>query len=92
MSSCGTAPSTTRESPWRCRPKRSPTSHRTHAVVRFESIRRFKGLERPVVILCELDETGERFDQLLYTGMTRATAYLVVIAAPDLARVLRRET
>ena len=41
------------------------------AVVRFESIRRFKGLERPVVILCELDETGERFDQLLYTGMTR---------------------
>jgi len=56
----------------------------------FESIRRFKGLERPVIIVCELDQTGDRFDQLLYTGMTRTTAYLVVIAARDLAHILRR--
>ena len=54
-------------------------------IVLFETIRRFKGLERPVVILCELPETGERLDQLLYTAFTRATAHLVVIAPPALA-------
>jgi superfamily I DNA and RNA helicase len=54
-------------------------------VVLFESVRRFKGLEREVVILCELpDETAERFDQLLYTAFTRATTYLVVIASASL--------
>jgi hypothetical protein len=54
-------------------------------VVLFESVRRFKGLERPVVILCELppDDT-DRFDQLLYTALTRATTHLVVIASASL--------
>ena len=51
----------------------------------FETIRRFKGLERPVVVLCELPETGDRLDALLYTALTRATAHLVVIAPPALA-------
>ena len=55
-------------------------------VVLFESVRRFKGLEREVVILCELpDEPAERFDQLLYTALTRATTHLVVIASASLA-------
>jgi len=54
-------------------------------IVLFETVRRFKGLERPVVILCELPETGARLDQLLYTAFTRATAHLVVIAPPTLA-------
>jgi superfamily I DNA/RNA helicase len=58
-------------------------------VVRFETARRFKGLERPVVILCELSEDTKRLDQLLYTGLTRATAHLVVIAPPSLAARLR---
>ena len=53
--------------------------------VRFESIRRFKGLERPVVVVCELPEERERLDQLLYTAFTRATAQLIVIAPPGLA-------
>jgi hypothetical protein len=44
-----------------------------------------------VVILCELDDTGDRFDQLLYTGMTRTTAYLVVVAGRGLARLLDRD-
>ena len=57
-------------------------------VVRFETIRRFKGLEREVVILCELPESGERLDQLLYVGMTRATTQLVVIAPSELAQRL----
>ena len=59
-------------------------------VVLFETVRRFKGLERPVVILCELPEEGDRLDQLLYTAFTRATAHLVVIAPPALAERLRR--
>ena len=54
------------------------------AIVRFETIRRFKGLEREVVILCELPVDGERLDQLLYTALTRATTHLVVIAPPAL--------
>ena len=53
-------------------------------VVLFETVRRFKGLEREVVILCELPEEGERLDQLLYTGLTRATTHLVVIASASL--------
>ena len=54
-------------------------------IVLFETVRRFKGLERPVIILCELPDEGERLDQLLYTAFTRATAHLVVIAPPALA-------
>ncbi len=54
-------------------------------IVLFETVRRFKGLERPVVVLCELPDEGERLDALLYTGLTRATAHLVVIAPPGLA-------
>lgn len=61
-------------------------------VVLFETVRRFKGLERPVVILCELPadpDRAERLDQLLYTGLTRATTHLVVIAPAELASILR---
>ena len=59
-------------------------------IVRFETVRRFKGLERPVVILCELPEQHDRLDQLLYTALTRATAHLVVLAPPALAARLAR--
>ena len=58
-------------------------------VVLFETIRRFKGMEREVVVLCELPETAERLDELLYVGLTRATTHVVVIAPPGLARRLR---
>ncbi len=53
-------------------------------IVLFESVRRFKGLEREVVILCELPEEGERLDQLMYTALTRATTHLVVVASASL--------
>ena len=56
--------------------------------VLFETIRRFKGMEREVVILVELPTEGERLDELLYVGLTRATTELVVIAPPTLARRL----
>ena len=45
------------------------------------TIRRFKGLERPVVVLCEIDETLKpgRINSLMYVGASRAKAYLVVL-------------
>ncbi len=55
----------------------------------FETVRRFKGLEREVVVLVELPETHNRLDELLYVGLTRATTQLVVIAPPGLAARLR---
>ncbi len=61
----------------------------------FDSIRRFKGLEAPVVVLVELPEissAGEwpaRLDELLYVALTRATSSLTVIASPELAARLR---
>ena len=58
-------------------------------VVLFETIRRFKGLEREVIVLVELPEEGERLDELLYVALTRATTHLVVIAPPGLAARLR---
>jgi len=54
----------------------------------FETIRRFKGMEREVVVLVELPTEGDRLDELLYVGLTRATTELVVIAPPELARRL----
>jgi superfamily I DNA/RNA helicase len=56
--------------------------------VLFETIRRFKGMEREVVVLVELPVVGERLDELLYVGLTRATTELVMIAPPELARRL----
>ncbi|MEP7378012.1 MAG: ATP-binding domain-containing protein [Chloroflexota bacterium] len=43
-----------------------------------DSIRRFKGLEREVIVLVELDESDRRFTQQMYVGATRARQHLVV--------------
>ena len=58
--------------------------------VLFETIRRFKGLERDVVVLVELSPDAQRLDQVLYTGLTRATTHLTVIAPPALVERLTR--
>jgi superfamily I DNA/RNA helicase len=48
--------------------------------VRFSSIRGFKGLESPVVILCELEDLDEATrQQQLYVGMSRAKNHCVVV-------------
>ena len=44
-----------------------------------DSIRRFKGLERPVIVLVELRPDDKRAEQLLYIGASRASQHLVVI-------------
>lgn len=51
--------------------------------VRASSIRGFKGLESPVVILCELENTwGDSYTQQIYTGMSRARNHCVLVAPP----------
>lgn len=71
-------------------PEDVPDEPPDDGVVLFETVRRFKGLERPVVILCELPTEGERLDQLLYSALTRPTTELVVVSPPALAARLRR--
>lgn len=51
-------------------------------VTACDSIRRFKGLERDVIVLCELPTSGEWLDELLYVGITRAKGHLVVVGPP----------
>jgi hypothetical protein len=49
--------------------------------IRFSSIRGFKGLESPVVILCELEHLDdETIDQQLYVGISRARNYCLIVA------------
>jgi len=57
--------------------------------IRIETIRRFKGLESPVVILCL---TGESIpeEELLYVALTRARAHLLVIGCIEVCELLRR--
>jgi hypothetical protein len=53
-----------------------------------DSIHRFKGLDRPVVILVELNSADPNLDRLLYVGLSRALHHLVVIAPLPLAERL----
>jgi hypothetical protein len=48
-----------------------------------DTIRRFKGLERPVIILVELKPDDKKLERLLYVGASRATQHLIVIGGPS---------
>jgi superfamily I DNA/RNA helicase len=51
--------------------------------VLFSSIRGFKGLESPVVVLCELEDLDEvSYLQQLYVGLSRARNHCVIVAPP----------
>ncbi len=55
----------------------------TRPQIRFESVKAFKGLEAPVVVLCELDtieDDGARKREM-YVGMSRAQSHCVVVGA-----------
>jgi AAA domain len=57
------------------------------------SVQAFSGLERPVVILAELDEKHvEDVGRYLYVGGSRARNHLIVLAAEPVARRLRQLT
>jgi hypothetical protein len=50
-------------------------------VIRFATIGAFKGMESPVVLLCDVDRVSDREPQsLLYVAMSRARSQLVVFA------------
>lgn len=54
----------------------------THGRLTFESVRRFKGQEAAAVILVDVDPDSdqlERYEQLLYCGMARATVRLDLV-------------
>ncbi len=62
---------------------------RPEDAVLCESIRRFKGLERPVIVLLEVPrDDPERLDRLMYIGASRARQQLVVIVPLAVVRRL----
>jgi len=58
-------------------------------VILFDSIRRFKGLERPVIVLVELAADDPRLERLLYVGISRARQHAVLIVPDAVAVHLR---
>ena len=61
-------------------------SHSDHIV--FDSIRRFKGLDKPIVILIELTQVMTA-TELLYVALTRARSQLFVIGNEDVLRQVK---
>ena len=65
---------------------------RSDRVVLMDTVRRFKGLEAPVVILWGIDGINwERYDELLYVGMSRAKSVLVVVGTSASCEMVERE-
>jgi superfamily I DNA/RNA helicase len=58
----------------------------------LETVRRFKGLERPVIVLTGIDDLpASEETALLYVGLSRARAHLVIVATETtMARVFDR--
>lgn len=66
----------------------------TDTEVQVSTLHRFKGLERQVILLVEVDpRTGGDLDRLLYVGLSRAQGHLVVLCSQNLpADVLAKLT
>ena len=65
----------------------TPDRGRLGRYVHFSSVRGFKGLESPVVVLCELEDLDrESRDQQLYVGVSRARNHCVIVAPKTAAR------
>jgi hypothetical protein len=61
----------------------TPERGKLGSYVQFSSIRAFKGLESPVVILCELEDLDQAtHTQQLYVGLSRARNHCVIVALP----------
>lgn len=60
--------------------------------VLLDSIRRFKGLERPVIILAGIDHLApDEENALLYVGLSRARVHLTVVAGKAVLQRLRAD-
>jgi len=96
LSMCATSASTAKrladQPEWRSLlidSKKSPGTGR----IRFDTIRRFKGLEAPAVVLTDLQTVYDEADAtrgLAYVGATRSVDRLVIVADADAARLLAR--
>ncbi len=65
---------------------------RNDRTVLMDTVRRFKGLEAPVVILWGLDDVDwERSEELLYVGMSRAKSVLVIVGTNTTCARVERE-
>jgi superfamily I DNA/RNA helicase len=52
-------------------------------IVVVQTVHRFKGLERAVVILADVDELSPaHLDQVMYVGLTRARVHAIVVHVP----------
>lgn len=75
---------------------RNPDSYHSptdlaHDEVRVETIHRFKGLETPATILCELDpHTKTDLRTLMRIGLYRAQTYAAVVVTPEVVSALHR--
>jgi hypothetical protein len=78
---CGADASIVREQPtlagmiWR------PADQPESGCITVDSVMRFKGLDRAVVILCEMEHAG---DELAYVALTRAKSHLIVVGSDAL--------
>jgi hypothetical protein len=67
------------------------TDHPEEGAVLWSTVHAFKGLERPAVILAEIEDRGiEEIAPYLRVGGTRAQHQLIVVAERDAARAIRR--
>lgn len=81
----GAAASAITTEPWRSRIR--PYRDSPHqGYVRWTTVKAFKGMEAPVIVLTDIREIqGPRAEALFYTGLTRATDKLIVLADHPLA-------
>lgn len=68
---------------------RGTSATRPRDSIAFSTIHAFKGMESPVVILCDVDQlNGPDAQALLYVGMSRARSHLIVLLSDDLKETL----
>ena len=57
--------------------------------ITLDSIRRFKGLEKTVIIVTNLDEINRETVKNLYTGLSRARAHLIIITNKNVIKKIK---
>jgi superfamily I DNA/RNA helicase len=75
---CGAESSVLRASPQIAGRAWTPADEPADDRIILDSIMRFKGLDRPVVILCEIEDAD---GEIAYVGLTRAKSHLIVVGA-----------
>lgn len=63
-------------------------------VIRFATAQSFKGMESPVIVLCDIDQITDGEQAMLYVAMSRARSQLTIFvherARPSIAQCVRR--